>query len=446
VVVGALGLVLSFAGLALDIGFIAQPFYAWAWWSYILFVDGLVARWRGRSLLTTRRSLLPAILLWSITFWYFFELLNLRFQNWYYVGVFGDGMNIDFLRTGLFGIVAFSTVFVGLFETYDALAALRLFDNVRTRGIRIPTWLSYGLQAVGATLVATSLVFSHYLAPLIWSSLTFLVDPWNYRRGARSLLADVERGRVDVVLRLLVAGLICGLIWESFNFLAPQKWIYTVRGLEDVKLFEMPLLGFLGFPALALDAFAAFAAVSFLFYGNTTWENAEDVPPPLPRPTTALSRRAQSWCLPLHLAFWASVSLVGHTTHVGSIELRLSHLETLSQQDVSALHAIGLRRPRQLLRALESPRRRSALRDEMVLDAASLAAVEDEARLLTFKGIGPHHGRLLRRIGVVRVDDLAGWDAHTLHQALERERLSSFPALRPEMVRVWVSAASDLKR
>ena len=129
-IVGAFGLAASFWGLYLDIGFIAQPFYAWAWWSYIFLLDGFVRRKRGSSLLTTRRHHLPSILLWSITFWYFFELLNLRYQNWYYVGVFGIGSVADMLAGVVFGTAAFATVFTGLFETYDALTALELFKNI----------------------------------------------------------------------------------------------------------------------------------------------------------------------------------------------------------------------------------------------------------------------------------------------------------------------------
>ena len=209
---GALGLAVSFWGLARDIGFIAQPFYAYAWWSYILLLDGFVWRRRKSSLLTTRRKVVPSILLWSITFWYFFELLNLRYQNWYYVGVFGFGSLWDFLAGTLFGMAAFSTVFMGLFETYEALTALGARRRATSAPRTLAPWLSYAVQGLGAVMVTLSIAFSTYLAPLVWGSLTFLVDPWNYRRGARSLLADLEHRNLGVLLRLLGAGLLCGLV------------------------------------------------------------------------------------------------------------------------------------------------------------------------------------------------------------------------------------------
>src|SRR3990172_10180857 len=95
---GLLGLGVAFWGLFHDVGFIAQPFYACAWWSTILALDGLAALRRRSSILASRRALLPPLLVWSVTFWFLFELLNLRFQNWYYVGVFSLGSEADVVK------------------------------------------------------------------------------------------------------------------------------------------------------------------------------------------------------------------------------------------------------------------------------------------------------------------------------------------------------------
>ena len=441
ILLGAFGLASSFAGLWLDIGFIAQPFYAYAWWSYIFMLDGFVAWRRGSSLLTTRRRHLPSILLWSVTFWYFFEVLDLRYQNWYYVGVVGVGSVGDALGGAFFGAAAFATVFMGLFETYEVLTALELASRVEIRPRQLAPWVSYGVQSLGAVMVTLSLAFSYYLAPLVWGSLTFLVDPWNYRRGARSILADFERGHLGVVVRLLVAGLLCGLVWESFNFLAPQKWIYTVRGLEELKLFEMPALGFLGFPALALDAFAAYAALAYLFHANATWEHPDDVNQRL-EPRAPLSTIAFAAMLPLHLVFWGVVGLLAMTTNVGSLQLELEHLETLPPDGAAILEAEDIRRPRHLLQALEEPGRRDRIRERLELSENGIKELYEETSLLTHKGIGHHHGAHLRQLGYRRIEDIRGADVDALYAELDAARAGArFPALRLSMVRVWVLAA-----
>lgn len=434
---GLLGLAVASWGLFRDVGFIAQPFYAYAWWSTILTLDGIAALRRKSSILTSRRELLFPLLIWSVTFWFLFELLNLRFQNWYYVGVFAGRSSADLLAGALFGVVSFATVFLGIFETFDTLGG----TSRRGRSRPMPDWTSYAIQAVGVLMVALAVLFPRYLAPLVWGSVTYLLDPWNYRRGARSLLAEAEAGNFRTLARLLAAGLLCGLVWESFNYFSPQKWIYTVRGLEGLKLFEMPLPGFLGFPALALDAFSFFAFVSYWFHGNRTWENPADVLQ-MPSPGRRLPTWAFAAALPLHAALWIAVSHSIEGVNVGSVELRIQDLKTLPAEALPELEKIGIVRPRQLLRAIEDPEERRGID----LSPVDLRKVEAEIRLLMLKGIGPHHGGLLSMAGIESVEELAGADPDELFRALQRERgAATFPALRREMVQVWVDAARELK-
>jgi predicted flap endonuclease-1-like 5' DNA nuclease len=86
----------------------------------------------------------------------------------------------------------------------------------------------------------------------LWGVPVLAIEPWLWRRGGPSLLRDLSEGRPGRVVRLLIAGLVCGLFWESANFLAGGRWIYTVPGLDGLKWFEMPPLGFLGFAPFAL--------------------------------------------------------------------------------------------------------------------------------------------------------------------------------------------------
>jgi hypothetical protein len=125
----------AIAGLWWDVAWLAQPFYAWAWWGYILLLDGYCARKRQSSLLTTRRHCVLPICLWSITFWFFFELINGRIQNWYYVGVFP----FDAWMSGcVFAVAAFATVFMGIFQTMDALGAAGLWRRRQARNDSSP--------------------------------------------------------------------------------------------------------------------------------------------------------------------------------------------------------------------------------------------------------------------------------------------------------------------
>ena len=83
-------------------------------------------------------------------------------------------------------------------------------------------------------------------------------------------------------------------------------------------------------------------------------------------------------------------------------------------------------RPRQFVHALTDPERAHRVRTGLGLLGLSDAGVvelEHEALLLTHKGIGYHHGQLLRRLGYRRVEDLAGADPGKLYEQLEAIRL-----------------------
>ncbi|KPK87066.1 hypothetical protein AMJ80_12745 [bacterium SM23_31] len=58
--------------------------------------------------------------------------------------------------------------------------------------------------------------------------------------------------------RLLLTGLICGLLWEFWNYWAAVKWIYTVPYFPEYKFFEMPVAGYLGFPPFAVECYVIY--------------------------------------------------------------------------------------------------------------------------------------------------------------------------------------------
>ena len=74
------------------------------------------------------------------------------------------------------------------------------------------------------------------------------------RKRSRKVLW--ERGSARRAGCLLAAGALCGLLWEFWNSGAGAQWHYTVPFVGVLKVFEMPLLGFLGFPPFALECFA----------------------------------------------------------------------------------------------------------------------------------------------------------------------------------------------
>ncbi len=259
-VVIALAEALLFAGNRL----VGEWFTPVAWTGYVLFVDGLVFRWTAQSYLTTRRVELVLMALASAGCWWLFELYNaprfwrggdeLRGLWWQY----GDLERNLFLRRVGYDW-AFATVFPALFLTAEALKARVLTGLVGRRPLRLPQWslwLSVGLGAAAALLPL--LVVSRWLVPLVWLAYVFLLEPINYWRGSPSWLREVEAGSYRTLVAFLASGMLCGFLWEFWNYWAISRWTYTVPYWGGIKLFEMPLLGYLGFPTFALEAFAMY--------------------------------------------------------------------------------------------------------------------------------------------------------------------------------------------
>ena len=108
------------------------PFYAhtylFAWYGLILLLDGLLY-WRWNDGLVLRRPREFVVLsFWSAVFWFFFELWNLRLQNWYFVGVPPEG-----LWPHVEAYVDFATVLPGMFLVYRLLCHLRVPRRVTTK-------------------------------------------------------------------------------------------------------------------------------------------------------------------------------------------------------------------------------------------------------------------------------------------------------------------------
>jgi hypothetical protein len=97
-----------------------------------------------------------------------------------------------------------------------------------------------------------------YLAAPVWLGFIFLLEPINAAGGGQTLLVGGPRPRMDRVVNLGLAGLVCGVLWEFWNYWARTKWIYTVPILPDVRIFEMPVPGYGGFPPFAMECFAMY--------------------------------------------------------------------------------------------------------------------------------------------------------------------------------------------
>jgi len=286
--VGFVTMVVSEALMLLQV----EPFWSWhtpiAWTGYILFVDGLVLVRRGTSWLTSARREFVFLAVLSIPLWLVFEFYNLFIRNWHYINL----PESPFWRN--FGYAwSFATIWPAIFETSELVATFRtsMTDESRrasfsekesgvvTRRLSGLGWVSI---LVGASMLAWPLVLpSPYLAAPVWVGFIFLLDPLNAWRNAEAIgtrrfvehstaspvtTPSSARRSNDRMINLCIGGLVCGFVWEFWNYWARTKWIYTVPILPEWKIFEMPVPGYLGFPAFAVECFTMYVAARHWFW------------------------------------------------------------------------------------------------------------------------------------------------------------------------------------
>lgn len=248
-----------------------EPFWSWhtpiAWTGFIFFADGVIWKRRGESPLKNDRAEMVFLTLASIPLWVIFELYNkYAIANWHYVGL------PETLLIRYFGYAwAFATIFPAILITAELVGSIR--DRRapayrRMDPIKIPLgpagWLSV---AAGTIMLIVPIVYpSQWLAAPVWLGFIFLLDPINARYGAESIRGDLRSGHRWRLINLLIGGLICGFLWEFWNYWAHSKWIYTVPVPPDIKIFEMPVAGYFGFPAFAVECF-----VMYVFTRHWLW-------------------------------------------------------------------------------------------------------------------------------------------------------------------------------
>ena len=99
-----------------------------------------------------------------------------------------------------------------------------------------------GIVCKAATLMAPSIFY-----PLVWISPFLLFDGLVIAAGGHSLVMELSKGIWRRAAVIAGSGLLCGGLWEFWNFWAFPKWTYDIPLLDFVPVFELPILGYGGY-------------------------------------------------------------------------------------------------------------------------------------------------------------------------------------------------------
>ena len=258
---------------------VATFFTPIAWTAYILIADAAVFAIRGRSRLRDEPAQFAKLALLSIPLWLIFEAYNLRLANWRYAG----GMPLPLPVRWLGYAWAYATIWPGIFLTADLIESFDWWDT-RVRPIVFSRPAQNAFMIAGGILVTVPVILPQslgsFLFGAVWLGFVFLLDPINFRLGLPSFEADLASKRAGRFFSFLLSGWVCGLLWEFWNFWAASKWLYIFPIMQKDKIFEMPLLGYLGFLPFALECFLMYYFAAWLL----GWEK------PLPEQTNSYAR------------------------------------------------------------------------------------------------------------------------------------------------------------
>jgi hypothetical protein len=236
-----------------------------AWCAYLMAMLGVLTVLDGRSYVRRFRNRFLVCWLWAVPAWCYFDWMNFYFMRdpatglraWEYINLPPDLADRFLGYLIAFGAIAPGTAEVLQRWRFWKLSVIRPLEN---RNLQIENRIAAGVFLLGAALVPIPVFVGTPASNMaIWVGTWALLDPINRYFGRPSILADWFAGRFGRSVSLGLAGLLCGLLWEFWNYWSLTKWQYHLPFLgawEKYKYFEMPVAGLMGFVAFGIETWA----------------------------------------------------------------------------------------------------------------------------------------------------------------------------------------------
>ena len=243
---------------------------ALAWTGLIFLMEGVLYLSKPGSPARNRPHHFATLWIASIFIWALFDVINfwIFYPNlaWRYVGV------PERFSERLFGyVLAFAAVVPGMLMIGQALLNRGVFRFANCKPITITSRILITTFLIGVAMFGWPMLTGDRKTNYtLWTSLAFLLDPINYYFNRPSLLRDLSKGSYKRMLAACAGGLICGFLWEFWNYFALAKWVYDLPFLgwtEKIKYFEMPIVGLLGFIPFGAECWVIWQTMRIPFDG-----------------------------------------------------------------------------------------------------------------------------------------------------------------------------------
>jgi hypothetical protein len=221
--------------------------YPILWWGLLACLDaGSAWRWGVSPMRRDWRHFCGVTVPVSVLYWLIYEYLNLAFPQWRYEGnLYGAAAQTAF------GFISFATVVPILIEIYWFLVGpVRGWNLGEQVAVQVKRWpWVHILAGIALTLLPVANGW-FWLNQTAWIGPAIALFPFVTRHSG-----GLEARRLAVYVT--ISGLLSGFLWELMNYWAITKWIYTIHP-DWLRVFEMPLLGYLGFVPFAFSTLAVY--------------------------------------------------------------------------------------------------------------------------------------------------------------------------------------------
>jgi hypothetical protein len=234
------------------------------WLGYIFTINGIAEAAYRTSLMRVMRWCFLVLFMASIPLWWFFEAVNRVLHNWEYI--------LPYPISGLHYVIQASTNFATVLPAVlsTAFVAYQMLRGYSLTTTGVPWRVRRGhLQSsvfVGLIAFSGLWVFPHETFPLVWIAPILLLEPVAYVAGLPSLLRVLAEGRYLLPVSVMSATFFTGIWWELWNFYSMPKWIYHIPYVGFWRIFEMPGLGYFGYPFFGIIVFSWASLVLATFF------------------------------------------------------------------------------------------------------------------------------------------------------------------------------------
>lgn len=230
------------------------------WYGYLFVVDAIVFSLKKTSMIVDHKKEFVFILLLSVPFWSIFELYNLFTNNWVYFGY-----------TWYINIVDFTTIMPAVLESFMLIEATGLFNGIKRRihfnNVELSIAFVFGIFSA-----IMPFAYPTYGFIFMWLAPFFILEPINFSFFKEGLVYRMANKDSSSFWSAVVAGPLTGFFWEMWNYFAYPKWTYNIPFFNHVvKLFAMPLPGYLGYIPFALDVISFYIFFSALILNRKTF-------------------------------------------------------------------------------------------------------------------------------------------------------------------------------